>query len=149
MADGDLTSDDAVRAAVLRPLTTEESESMAALIADVSAQLRNKFRAIDTRIAAYTTNASDPAGINPAAVSGMLARVIKRALVNPKGLWSRTDTEGPFARSETYPGARAGGSAAVSLGAVVTDADIDELLPTSFVRPGTIHLHSRHPRLCP
>lgn len=143
MAEGDLTSTDAVTAALLRPLTSDEATFVPGVIVDVSAQLRNRFRAIDARIAAYAADPSDPAGIDPAAVAGMLARVIKRALVNPRGLWSATDSQGPFARSETYPGARGGEGAGATVGAVVTDDDIAQILPKVFAKGGTIRTRPR------
>lgn len=145
MAESDLTSSDAVAAALLRPLTDVEATYMPALIADVSGQLRNRLRSIDDRIAAFGVSATDPAGVDPAVVTGVLARVIKRVLVNPRGLWSATDATGPFSRSETFPGARGGSDAAATLGAVVTRADVDEILVSTsgFVRPGTIHTPPR------
>jgi hypothetical protein len=138
VAASDLTSTDAVTAALLRPLTDAEAQFVPALITDVSGQLRNRLRTIDARIAAYQADANDPTGVDPDVVAGVLARVIKRALVNPKGLWSTSDTAGPFGHSETYPGARGGGDAATILGAVVTAADVDQILTTGFVKAGTI-----------
>lgn len=136
-----LTSDTAIEAALLRPLTSTETTYTPVLIADVSGQLRTKLRSVDDRIAAYAVDPDDATGIDPAAVAGMLARVIKRVLVNPRGLWSTTNGDGPFSYSETYPGSRAGGAAAATLGAVVTDDDIAEILPditAGFVMPRTI-----------
>jgi hypothetical protein len=136
-----LTDSDAVEAALLRPLSTAETVYIDVLIDQVSGQLRNRLRTIDARIAAYEADPADTSGIDPAAVTGMLANVIRRALVNPQGVASRSNSAGPYAQSETFRSVNA-----VDLGLAITDDDLAQILPTivdGFVMPGTIRTRPR------
>lgn len=136
-----LTDSDAVEAALLRPLTSTEAGYVDTLADQVSAQLRTKLRAIDARIAKYETDPTDPAGIDPVAVQAMLANVIKRGLINPRGAASTSKTAGPYSQSETFRSVNA-----VDLGIVVTDDDVAQILPAiteGFVMPQTIRTRPR------
>jgi hypothetical protein len=136
-----LTTQDAVAAALLRPLTTVEAGYADTLIEQVSAQLRNKLRNIDARIAAYALNPADPAGIDPDAVAAMLANVIKRTMVNPSGAASTSNTTGPWGQSLTFRSYHDSDA-----GLLVTDDDVAAVLPgmaSGFVMPGTIRTRPR------
>jgi hypothetical protein len=142
-----LTDQEAVEAALLRPLTATEAGYVTAdgtgLIAQASAQLRNRLRAIDTRIAAYEADPTDPTGIDPDAVTSMLANVIKRVLLNPQGAASTSNTAGPFAKSTTFRSVNT-----IDLGLQVTDDDLALILPPDavdgYVPAGTIRTRPRH-----
>lgn len=136
-----LTDSDAVEAALLRPLSTAEATYIDALIDQVSAQLRGRLRSIDDRIARYETDPADPAAISPESVSAMLANVIRRALVNPQGVASRSNSAGPYSLSETFRSVNA-----VDLGIAITDDDLAQILPEvidGFVMPRTIRTRPR------
>jgi hypothetical protein len=124
---------------MLRPLTSEESSAADYLMTTVSAMLRSAMRSIDSRIAAFEADATDPAGIDPQVVAAMLAGVIKRTLDNPRGLWSRSESSGPYSESETYPGVRGGDGAGEALGLTITASDLAKLNPSrAFAQGGTI-----------
>ena len=145
-----LTDQPAVETALLRPLTDTEAgfvnQADTGLIAQASSQLRNRLRAIDTRIAAFETDPTDPAGIDPDVVTGVLGEVVARVLRNPKGLISATTTTGPFSRSETYRSSRV--TAVAPTGVVVTDDDLALILPPvitdGYIPAGTIHTRPPH-----
>lgn len=143
MAVDPLTTTDAVMAALLRPLTADEQTYVPTLISQASAKLRTRMRAVDTRIAAYNADPTDPSGLDPAAVEAMLAGVIKRYIVNPQGAQNLSDTILGMSRTYTFP---SGGGAWQQLGElVITDADLASLEPaSSFVMPGTIRTRPRY-----
>lgn len=145
-----LTTQAAVEAALLRPLTDVEAGYATApttgLIAQACGQLRNRLRAIDDRIAAYQADPTNPVGIDPDAVTGMLGEVVARPLRNPKGLLSATTTTGPFSRSETFRSSRS--AVDTPTGIYITDEDLERILPPAvtdgYVPAGTIHTRPRH-----
>ena len=122
---------------MLRPLTSDESTAADYLMVAASQMLRTAMRTIDARIAAYAADATDPAGIDPQVVAAMLAGVIKRTLDNPRGLWSRSESTGPYSESETYPGVRGGESAGEAPGLVITPSDLAKLNPSRAFSPGS------------
>jgi hypothetical protein len=129
-----LTTQTAVSAKLLRPFTDNELGSIDGLISEASSQLRWIRPDIDSSIAAWPQG-----GIDPDIVRGMLASVIKRVLVNPKGLWSTSETEGDYSISETYPGSRAGDAAASGGGDLqITADDLAKLIPPGRLRRGSI-----------
>ena len=70
-------------------------------------------------------------------IVNMLAGVIKRTLDNPRGLWSRSESTGPYSESETYPGVRGGESAGEAPGLVITPSDLAKLNPSRAFSPGS------------
>lgn len=147
--DEPLVSQSDVETALVRPLTPTEATFIEALCDQASAKLRTAMASVDTRIAAFQDAA---AGVDPDAVAAMLAGVIKRVLVNPRGLWSiGGETTGPYSSpSETYAGSRGGDGAAEPPGElVITAADLAQLGPVStFVMAGTILTRRPVPRGC-
>lgn len=129
-----------IEAALVRPLTTNESTYIAPLIAQASSKLRTAMPTVDRRLEAWATDPETPGALDPKTVSSMLAGVIKRVLVNPRGTWSRSQSSGPFSESETYPAQRGGDAANQSPGGlVITADDLAQLNPVSlFVAAGTI-----------
>lgn len=124
---------------MLRPLTSDESNAAPYLMTTASQMLRTAMRTIDKRIAAFDADATDPAGIDPQVVAAVLAGVIKRTLDNPRGLWSRSESSGPYSESETYPGIRGGDGAGEALGLTITASDLAKLNPSrAFASGGTI-----------
>jgi len=135
-----LTTPDAVQAQLLRPFTDLETASVDTLIGQASSFLRTASPSVDTRIAAFLADPTDPSGLDPVTVSGMLAGVIKRYLVNPKGIVSGSDTTGPYAHSESY----ALRSDKDRRGALeITPEDLAVLFPNrKRLRAGTIRLRA-------
>lgn len=101
MATAFATSDD-VAAALLRPLTEQESQYVAQLLISASALLRNASPALDSRIALYESDPTTPRAVDPDVVAAVAAGIVKRYLVNPKGLASTTEGVGPYSHGETY-----------------------------------------------
>jgi hypothetical protein len=123
-----LTTQAAVSAKLLRPLTDGEDAVMDALIAEASALLRWARPSIDEDLARWPT-----AGIDPDVVTAMLASVIKRLLINPNGLVSSSETEGDYSISENY------GTVTSTTGDLqITAADLAKLLPPGATRRGSI-----------
>lgn len=117
-----------VEAALLRPLTETEVTYFRKMAAHAESQLRTALPSLDRRVAAWAQEPRPGNAIDPGTVAAVLAGVLKRALVNPKGLWSSTETTGPFSRSETFPGVRGGlGAGEGSGGIVVTASDVARL----------------------
>lgn len=116
-----------VETALLRPLTPNEASFIAALCDQASEKLRVAVPSVDMQMAAYGV---DPAtGMSPVLVASVLANVIKRVLVNPRGLWSSGgESAGPFsAPSEVYAGGSRAGASTGPGELVVTAADIKQL----------------------
>lgn len=144
MADP-LTDEYAVAAALLRPLTTVEDDSLPELIDQVSSLLRTRLSTVDARMALW---GDDPAvrpsnAIDPAAVRAMLADVIARRLSNPERLWSASRGDGPYTQSKTFAGARGGADAAAPPGLMITDTDLASLVARPSGLPRTIKLDTR------
>jgi hypothetical protein len=136
-----LVNQDDVEASLLRPLTTAEAAYIAAVIAQAEAKLRVKLPTVDELVEAYALVPRPERSLNPAAVAAMLAAVIKRRFVNPKGLWSSTESEGDYSIAETYPSPRAGAAAAASPGDLeITDADLASLFPNRLETIGSLRL---------
>lgn len=135
---------DDIAAALLRPLTDTETLYIAALIRQASSLLRQAAPSVDQRIAAYTADATDPEGLDPQLVATVLAGVIKRYLINPTGIASESQTNGPFSQSTSY----ALRSEKESRGVLqVTELDLTVLFPNrKRLRAGTIKVR---PALAP
>lgn len=136
---GPLTTEEAVEAALVRPLTENEQAYVFELILQASAKLRAALPAVDARIEAAA--AGLPSGLSPDLVESVLADVIARRLLNPRRVWSTGgETAGPFSSgSETFPGARGGAGAEAFGNLTITAADLAQLsLSSSFAMPGTI-----------
>jgi hypothetical protein len=108
-----------------------------------STKLRTALPTVDTRIAAYDADHDAPNGLNPDAVSAMLAGVVARYMVNPQGATSTSTqrTDGPFSTSQTvafasYGKTLAGGSGQTGLR--ITPDDLDELVAAPSVMPRQI-----------
>lgn len=145
-----LVDTDDVAAALLRPLTDSELIYVPRLCDQAEAKLRAVLRTLDTRIAAFERDSTDPTGIDPELAAAVLAGIIKRVLVNPKGLWSKSEAVGPYSQSETYLASRAAGSQTnvESLGGLeVTASDIAQLCPAPLVAPMNIRISQ--PRVRP
>lgn len=129
-----LVSTPDVVALLPRPLTNDESDTIDWYCMQASAKLRNKRRSIDARIAAWELDQSDPDGIDPDVVAGVLAEAIKRYLVNKTGAASTSDSGAGFAHSESFAsyGKSMGGSGAFE----ITESDLAQLdsAPSSPVR---------------
>jgi hypothetical protein len=91
-----------VEAALLRPLTETETTYITKLIAQASALLRNSAPSVDDRIALFTADPTNPRGVSWDVVSAVVGGIIKRYMVNPKGLASTSDTTGPYNQGETF-----------------------------------------------
>jgi hypothetical protein len=123
----DLVSATDVEAAMLRPLTTAERQYLPVKLAQVTSLLRSKRRTIDARVAQWFLDPRPDTAVDPVLVSSMLAEVIKRTMVNPRGLWSTTETDGDYSYSETYPGQRAGADAGTPGDLALTAADLAKI----------------------
>jgi hypothetical protein len=123
---GLVTTED-VEVALLRPLSDAELEYTVGLCDAATTLLRSRMPDIDARIASYAVSPTAARAVDPALVALVLADVVRRYLVNPKGLWSTTETTGPYSVSETFPGARGGTAAADVSGLAVTAADIAKI----------------------
>lgn len=138
-----LTSVSDVEAALVRPLSDNESDFIDTLIDQAGAKLRSLLPGIDARVDSYGITDN---GLDPQLVAGVLADVIARRLLNPQRLWSAGgETMGPFAEGGvTYAGPR-GGSGSQSFGnLVITPDDLAQLSSGSaFVAPGTIRTRPR------
>lgn len=73
-----------------------------ALIAKASARLRQKLPWVDARIAAFNTDPTDPAGLDPTLVADVVATSIKRYLANPDGATNTSEGSGPYSVSKGY-----------------------------------------------
>jgi hypothetical protein len=142
---GQLTSSGAVQAALLRPLTVDEAAIIDGVIDLASTKLRGKLPTVDDRIAAWSQSPRPATALDPELVAAVLAGVIKRALLNPKGLWSTSETDGDYSISETYPAARGGADVDNAGGITITDADLAELAPAVTVLPATVRLNLPRP----
>jgi hypothetical protein len=121
-----------VEAVLLRSLTTTEAQFINTLCEQASALLRVRRHTIDTRIALWDTSPDEPTAVNPDVVAAMLATVIKRAMVNPRGLWSTSETDGDYSYSETYPGQRSGTDGGTPGEIVIVDSDLAKIDGSSF-----------------
>lgn len=134
-----LTTQTAVEAALLRPLTAaEDSYVMGAggLVDQVSSLLRTAAPSIDDRISRYETDPTDKTGVDPLTVSSVLAGVIKKYMANPRGLTSTTDAQGPYSHSESYA---LRGDKETRGALQITSDDLAVLFPTRRrLRAGTI-----------
>jgi hypothetical protein len=138
-----VTTDD-VATALVRPLTTAETPFVSNMCDQAVVLIAAAMPTLAARVAAYEADADDPTGINPALVSAVLAGVVKRALVNPKGLVSSTSATGPYSASETYAN-RTGATSDGSL--AILPSDLAKLNPAAPVVAGTIRLRP-HPVSC-
>lgn len=102
----DLATVTDVEAALLRPLTASEAGYVPGLIGQVEALLRQRVPDMDSRLVAFATG--EPGGVDPVVLAGVVARVVARALLNPGGVSSRTESTGPFSATDSYrdPGGR-------------------------------------------
>ena len=91
-----------VETALLRPLTTDEVAYIDGLLAQASALLRNSAPSVDDRIAVFAADPTNPRGVSAEVVSAVVAGIVKRYMINPKGLASTTDSTGPYSHGETY-----------------------------------------------
>jgi hypothetical protein len=140
-----LTSKGDVEAALVRPLTDLENDYIERLITEASSKLLDRMPNLQDRIDAWTDTPRPRSALSPTLVSSVLAEVIKRRLVNPRGLWSKSEAAGPYSGSETYPGARGGDGAALSPGRLeITAEDIAELnkASTRVQLPRSARLHA-------
>lgn len=139
-----LTSQSDVEAALLRPLSDTEAVYINRIIAQASALLRQAAPSIDDRIDRYNADFSDLTGVSADVVAAVLAGVVKKYLVNPTGIASQTDTDGPFSHSVSY----ALRSEKEARGVLqITADDLAALFPSrKRLRAGTIRLR---PSLAP
>lgn len=139
-----LVSQPDVEAAMLRPLTTVEAAYIATLITQAENALRTKLPTLDTRMAAFAVDATDPTGINPVSVTRVLAGVLRRKLNNPQGAASTTNsrTDGPFSTSVTTSYAFRGQSFEDGKPGEleITDADLAALVAKPDGLPSTVHV---------
>lgn len=125
---------------IWRPLTQQEQLKVTNLIAKASAKLRFAGRDlnIDQRIEDFSTSPDDPDALDPIIVADVVAKIVKRALINPDGKVSESETEGDYAYTDSYPnqGANASGG-----GLEVLQSDLDALRPgRSVMTVGSIRL---------
>lgn len=122
---------------IWRPLSDAEDAQAQRLIDKASARLRRRCRFdLDAAIATYDTSPTDPSAIDPLIVADVVAGMVKRAMVNPDGATSVSDTEGPFSRTRGFGGQGNQPTSTV----VVFDSDIDALRPAQPTSlPGTIY----------
>lgn len=143
-----VTSSD-VETALVRPLTSTESQYVDGLCDQAITKLRSALRSIDARVAAYEADKDAPNGIDPALVTTVLAHVVKRVLVNPQGAWSATQAIGPKSQSMTFSGDRSGGAGTQAPGALaITPVDLEQIVGQhrGFVAPGTIRTSTWNPQ---
>lgn len=91
-----------VATALLRPLTDTELVYVPGLLAQASDLLRTAAPSIDNRIAWYTQDPTNPAGVSRGTVATVIAGAVKRYMTNPRGLVSETETTGPYSTSHSY-----------------------------------------------
>lgn len=139
-----LTTQRDVETALIRPLTTAESVYIDGLIDQASALLRQAAPSIDDRIARYSRDPSDLTAVSDAVVSAVLAGVVKKYIINPTGIASQHDSEGPFSHAVAY----ALRSEKETRGVLqITQVDLAALFPNrKRLRAGTIRLR---PALAP
>jgi hypothetical protein len=123
---------------IWRPLTDTEQAQADNLCTKASARLRQKCPFdVDARIALYSTNPADPTALDPEIVSDVVAGIVKRAMVNPDGATSVSDTRGPFSQTRGFGGQ---GNQPVNT-LVVLDSDIDQLRPArAATLPSTLRI---------
>lgn len=133
---------------IWRPLDEDEKLQVAALIVKASAKLRFTGRAlsIDTRMATFATNPADPSALDPVIVADVVANIVKRAIVNPDGLVSKTQTVGPMSESSTYA-PRSGQQIEARL--EVRESDLDALRPDAVPARPTVRSIRLNPSLAP
>lgn len=126
---------------IWRPLTAEENQRAANLINKASALLKHAAPFdLAERIGYFTTDPTNKLALDPTLVASVVAGIVKRAMVNPDGVVSKSETTGPYTNSATYGDAAAG--AVVTVGLVVTDDDLAQLRPPhGFAEPFTIRTH--------
>jgi len=115
---------------IWRPLSDAEVTRATNLIEKASDRLRQKCPFdIDARMALYTSSPEDITALNPSIVADVVVGIVKRAMVNPNGLFSETETNGPFSHSQTFVGRYDKTATDVRGTLQVTESDIDQLRP--------------------
>jgi hypothetical protein len=131
-----LTTSDAVQAALLRPLTSNEAAYIDSLIDQVSGLLRQAAPSIDARIARYAADSTDKTAVDPAVVETVLAGALKRYIVNPNGIANTSESVGPYSRSTSFATRYEKGTRGVL---EITQDDLSALFPNrKRLRAGTI-----------
>lgn len=110
-----------------RPLSPDENTRAYNLIEKASALLRQALPSVDDRIAAFQADARDPAGLDPVAVSMVVATMVKRFLSNVQGVAS--EGVGPYHVAYAIRGEKD-----VRGELQVTQTDLDSLKPHSSKR---------------
>lgn len=120
---------------VWRPLTDAEQDQVYDLISKASAKLRQAGRAlnIDARMALFLTTPTDPHALDPIIVADVVATIVKRFLVNPDGLASESESEGPFSHSGTYVNRYDKTGSDVRGAIQIIQSDLDQLMPGATV----------------
>lgn len=129
---------------IWRPLSADEVTRADNLIAKASAMLRAACPFdIDERIALMQTAPDDPKALDAVVVATVVAGIVRRAMVNPDGAVSTTETTGPYSKSSTFALRGSGESNRGEL--VVLPADIAQLRPkVGYTPPSTIRTRPRH-----
>jgi len=135
-----LTTPAAVTAALLRPLTPNETASIEDLILQASSRLRTKLPSVDDRIALWSTDPRPINALDPEVVKSVLAGVIKRYMANPEGAASKSRSAGPYSQTTSFASY---GKAIGSEGKLrITDDDLADLVSGGYARPGSIKLQA-------
>jgi hypothetical protein len=136
MADPFATSDDV--ADLWRPLTDTESNQVDSLLLVASAQLRQRLRNIDDRIALFASTPTADLALDPILAVNAVVNAVRRYLNNPTGALNQTVTTGPYSKTIGY-GERTGSQFLPRGVVLITDDDVAPLLPpdAEFV-PGAI-----------
>lgn len=130
--------DDVVK--LWRPLTDTQRAQVTMLTQVASAQLRQKLRNIDDRIALYGTDPADDLALDPILAMNAVVNAVRRYLNNPTGLLNRTVMTGPYSETEGF-GERVGSEYLPRGVVLITDDDIAPLLPPDAgFTPGVIRL---------
>ena len=126
---------------VLREMTTQETIAADRLISLVEADLHARALWLAAAEAAYATDPTSTAGVAPATVSRVVARIVKRYLDNPVAV------NGSMTLGSASLSSRGGTSP--TGGWDVTDADLAELMPPDMRPPQSRSIRTSPRWACP
>ncbi len=126
---------------IWRPLSDAEAidPKFPRLLSKAEALLRQQVPHLDTRLAKFALDVTDPYGLDPSVVGSVIASIVKRFLINPSGASSQTT--GPVSVSFVDRYAGKDGSASIKGGLSVTASDLAQLKPAvPAAAIGSIHV---------
>lgn len=115
---------------IWRPLTSDDEPRITNLILKASTRLRQVCPFdIDERITLFGTDPTAPTALDPVLVADLVATKVKNFLVNPEGVATASQTDGPFAQSATYVNRYDKTGSDIRGSLQFTDSDIDQIRP--------------------